>query len=211
MPADVSSLTVYHRLGSSNPLHGQPARTSILLSPPMNVFVGLYRSVVPVFHLPSFSIAMACLLAKFTPILFSNIPFRNTVTWTMHEASTWMAVAILSYMVVVLLCSLLWFGRTSRNVYMPVRPDTIMGCLYYLCESNMVKDFEGLGLMNARERDKLVNEMDRRYVFGDMTGEGTGAHRVRVDYARTGQGIRSQATLVAPGQPSSTSNLRHLT
>ncbi|KAM7199932.1 hypothetical protein V8F33_004106 [Rhypophila sp. PSN 637] len=35
-------------------------------------------------------VSLATLLAKFTPILFSAIPFRNTVAWKMHEACTWM-------------------------------------------------------------------------------------------------------------------------
>lgn len=48
------------------------------------------------------NITLAAFLAKFAPVLFSAIPFRNTVTWKNHEACTWLAVAILIYTVLIL-------------------------------------------------------------------------------------------------------------
>ena len=106
-----------------------------------------------------------------------------------------MSVIILSYMVLVLLASLsVWDqfarlmstcrGRRRRRLlpcYTPVRLDTIAGCVYYLCDSKMLKDFEGTSLMGRNERDKLVSGMERRYVFGDVSGA-SGVRRVGVDY-----------------------------
>ncbi|KAK3385469.1 hypothetical protein B0H63DRAFT_543810 [Podospora didyma] len=128
----VSESHLHHRLATTPHL----ARTSILLSPPSDVFVGLRlglrslpRTRQDILYL---NITVAALLAKFTPILFSNIPFRNTVTWKMHESCTWMAIGILLYMVVVLSVALCfrWFAETK--VKLPVRVDTIAGCMYYV-------------------------------------------------------------------------------
>ncbi|KAK4206423.1 hypothetical protein QBC37DRAFT_459240, partial [Rhypophila decipiens] len=48
------------------------------------------------------AIPLATLLARFTPILLAGVPFRNTITWKMHEAYTWCVVGVLGYMVIVL-------------------------------------------------------------------------------------------------------------
>ncbi|KAK3314089.1 hypothetical protein B0H66DRAFT_451860, partial [Apodospora peruviana] len=172
--SNISESRIYQRLSAAAG-SSQTARHSILLSPPLSVFTaaasGLWRPSVyntknknDVLYL---NISLAAVLAKFTPILFSGIPFRNTVTWKMHEASTWTAVAVLSYMVLVLAVSLL----SSRNrVYMPVKADSVAGCMYYVCDSVMLKDFEGLAAVRQKERDKLVAEMVRTYVFGEGLG-----------------------------------------
>ncbi|KAK3385815.1 hypothetical protein B0H63DRAFT_560325 [Podospora didyma] len=96
---------------------------------------------------------------EFTPILFSNIPFRNTVTWKMHEPCTWMAIGILAYMVLVLLASLYltWFKKERLD--MPMKPDTIAGCMYYLSDSAMLDDFEGLSFAED-EREGQTCEPD---------------------------------------------------
>ncbi|KAK4183347.1 hypothetical protein QBC35DRAFT_342626, partial [Podospora australis] len=88
------------------------------------------------------------------------IPFRNTATWKMHEACTWLAVAFLSYMVLILVALL---SVTRRQPPMPVKPDTIVGCMYYLVESQMLKDFQGLEATGRKERDRLIAEMGKMY------------------------------------------------
>lgn len=65
--------------------------------------------------------------------------------------------------------------------YTPVRLDTIAGCVYYLCDSKMLKDFEGTSLMCRKKRDQLIDGMEKRYVFGDIVGT-SGVRRVGVDY-----------------------------
>ncbi|KAM7195610.1 hypothetical protein V8F33_006614 [Rhypophila sp. PSN 637] len=204
---------------------GLPANTSILVTPPFNIFVGLYRSfprstlLSRLFRLGTstddnssnshytaggcqtltFHISLATLLARFTPILLSNIPFSNAVTWKIHEACTWMSVAFLLYMVLVLVASLvlpykalfisairerLGLAMTSDNgnkvPFMPIKVDTIVGNMYYLCHSRMVRDFEGLLEVSTLERDRLVCGMGRRYFFGEMASSdsdnGYGGH-----------------------------------
>lgn len=182
------------------------AQNSILLSPPSNIFAGLWQSVLHIIRrdraaddpdLLSFNIALATFLAKFTPILLSNIPFHNTVTWKMHEACTWMAVICLSYMLLVLLSVVTstmgvfkpWWRATSsqekeprQKIKMPVRVNTIAGAMYYICDSGMVKDFDGLSMRGEKEIREAVVGMEKRYVFWEMTGASSGEKRLGVDY-----------------------------
>jgi len=180
---EITDPYIHYRL-TKTPL---PARTSILISPPSNVFTGLWHFLRSR-DIFAFNVAFAALLAKFTPILFSNIPFRNTVTWKMHEACTWLAVAVLSYMVLVLTASLFRLRKSKYQPHMPIKPDTIIGCMYYLVESTMLKDFEGLGGLGRKERDRLVSDMGKLYTFGGVEGivegvsEDSDTVRVGVDY-----------------------------
>ncbi|KAM7201979.1 hypothetical protein V8F33_002986 [Rhypophila sp. PSN 637] len=204
------SNTHIHTLLATRP---RSARDSILLAPPSNPFIGLYRFLRSKDAF-AFSIALTALLAKFTPILFANIPFRNTVTWKNHEACTWLAVAFLTWMVIVLAGSLLrewnfWVhilasfgvhgkvreingdsGNRRRVKNMPVGTDTIIGCMYYLVWSDkMLRDFDGLEVLQQRERDRLVSDMGRLYTMREFPCQDTqkrkGPHQNKV----TGVGI----------------------
>ncbi|KAM7183770.1 hypothetical protein V8F20_012492 [Naviculisporaceae sp. PSN 640] len=212
-PSTMAQIVTEKAVPESTPrTRGQPANTSILLTPPFNIFTGIYRSfpaskIFSRFRNPNnsedypapkdqtltFHISLATLLAKFTPILLSNIPFSNAVTWKIHEACTWLSVAFLSYMVLVLAVSLvlpykdsiitwikrLWWSRLGRETtieerkrqipYLPLKVDTIAGHMYYLCHSEkIVRDFEGMVEMPTKERDKMVCRMGRRYFFGEV-------------------------------------------
>ncbi|KAM7192942.1 hypothetical protein V8F20_008612 [Naviculisporaceae sp. PSN 640] len=129
------------------------------------------------------SVSIATFLSKFAPILLSGVPFRNTVTWKMHETYTWTLVFVLSYMVLVL--GVLSFARPP--------PTSIAGYMYYVCDSHMLRDFEGLSTMPRKARDKAVMEMNdarghedgaggkKGYFMGIMTGV-SGVRRVGIDY-----------------------------
>ncbi|KAM7213514.1 hypothetical protein V8F06_011127 [Rhypophila decipiens] len=166
---------------SCSHIHNSLSKSSILPSPPQNIFTGLYTFFRSrdIFAL---NVAFTVLHAKFIPILFSNIPFRNTVTWKMHEACTWLAVAVLGYMVLVLLATFLchssstnlftiFSGRWQSNeapskpLAMQVKTATILGCMFYLVESEMIKDFRGLAGLKGRERDRIIGQMGRLYTL----------------------------------------------
>ncbi|KAM7198955.1 hypothetical protein V8F33_004692 [Rhypophila sp. PSN 637] len=216
-----TSSSQIHQLLVSKP---QLAQDSILLSPPSNIFLGLWRTrpsfnirgITSPAHIPwlsvEFHICLATSFAKFTPLLLSNIPFSNAVTWKIHEACTWMSVAFLGYMVVVLAVIFVMdfhsrcrattnaaaYDAKNRKMRLleVVGTDTILGCMYYLCGARMVADFEGLAagplVKSQRERDRLVVGMGRWYELGErkvrdaVGGIGDprgGVVRVRVDYA----------------------------
>ncbi|KAM7211879.1 hypothetical protein V8F06_012754 [Rhypophila decipiens] len=153
-----SSRAVYTRLfkQADGKPEGEPARSSILLSPPTNVFLGIYQSAILLITATTtttsdnkkrrlgmivhgLSIALVALLAKFTPILFANIPFRDTVTFRMHEVCTWLAVFVLGCMVLVL-CVSIWVNVMHEKITLPVMPDTIIGGMYYLAGAGMLRD-----------------------------------------------------------------------
>ncbi|KAK4209478.1 hypothetical protein QBC37DRAFT_294537 [Rhypophila decipiens] len=172
------SCTFYTRLfkQAHGKPEGEPARSSILLSPPTNVFLGIYhdnkkRRLGMIVH--GLSIALVALLAKFTPILFANIPFRDTVTFRMHEVCTWLAVFVLGCMILVL-CVSIWVNAMHEKITLPVMPDTIVGGMYYLAGAGMLRDFDSMGLRGVsaktrkRERDRIVSSMQRMYGFGEL-------------------------------------------
>ncbi|KAK4211182.1 hypothetical protein QBC37DRAFT_19376 [Rhypophila decipiens] len=152
------------------------------------------------------SVSLAAFLAKFAPILLSGVPFRNTITWKMHETYTWSLVAVLGYMVLVLtillfpsqmLRSIGTRGRkeNGKKTSPPPAPTSIAGYMYYVCDSVMLRDFEGLSTSPRKVRDKAVMDMAARhheghlesrggqgYAFGTMTGV-SGVRRVGIDYA----------------------------
>jgi hypothetical protein len=160
----------YRRLSHS----AQFAAQSILLSPPTSILAGLWRSI-RIRDVFTANVALSALLAKFTPLLLSNVPFRKTVTWKMHEACTWLAVAILAYMILVLLGTF-W----TRQFYMPVQASSIAGCLYYICDSSIIDSCQGLSLHRTTERDRLVSNLAHTYRFGKMIGV-SGTTRIGVE------------------------------
>ncbi|KAK4215214.1 hypothetical protein QBC37DRAFT_282137 [Rhypophila decipiens] len=187
-----SEFQIHHRLAQKD--GGLPAKRSILLSPAAHIFAGLWSSLMSSQDMKSFNIALATFFAKFMPILLSNIPFHNTVTWKMHEACTWMAVVFMGYMVLLLL--FLFANKKKNVVYMPVRVNTLAGCMYYLCESRILNDFkfdvvesdmsEPTGRKNEQKAEQKLKSaviaLDRKYFFGRIVGQTSGATRLAVDY-----------------------------
>ncbi|KAK3362561.1 hypothetical protein B0T25DRAFT_512750 [Lasiosphaeria hispida] len=179
---------IHRRLSHPN-IAPQHPRTSILLSPPHHIFSIFSQawllSIRTAEDVLSLNVATAALLAKFTPILLSNVPFRNTITWRMHEACTWMAVAVLAYMVLVLAASLMWrWCQRGRRSVLQVKPDTIVGCMAYVCDSEVVDDVQGLALLSGKERERLVGNMGRRYLIREVGGRGL--RIVSLDFTRLG-------------------------
>jgi hypothetical protein len=53
---------------------------------------------------------------------------------------------------------------------MPVDPTTIAGHLYYLCDSAILRDFDGMSMMSRKEWDLHLRRMENCYSFGKMFG-----------------------------------------
>ena len=53
----------------------------------------------------------------------------------------------------------------------------------------MLRDFEGLSMLGARERDSRVERMTRMYRFGSITGV-SAERRVGIDYPEGEQGFK---------------------
>ncbi|KAK3390644.1 hypothetical protein B0H63DRAFT_429268 [Podospora didyma] len=152
----------------------QPAERSIILSPPLNAFVGIW-SAIRRRHVFLVIVAFTAILSEFMPLLLSNVPFRVTQTWTTHLVCTWLATAILGVMWLVVAG-----GFFVRWPHMPVDPSTIAGAMYYVCDSWVVWSLEGLSVLGEKERDRKVQAMGLKYELGNIVGL-EGRRRIGVD------------------------------
>ncbi|KAM7209120.1 hypothetical protein V8F06_014897, partial [Rhypophila decipiens] len=94
------------------------------------------------------SVSLATILSRSAPILLSGVPFRNTITWKMHETYTWCLVGMLVYMVLVL--------GGNLKLIPPPPPNSITSYMYHVCDSAMLQNFEGLSTASEKVRDKAV-------------------------------------------------------
>ena len=173
----VSTLEPYHRLA----LRPQPAQGSILLSPATSPLVGIVKSLIQGSFAVA-SVALMAILGKFTPILFSNIPFNPIQTFDTHQRCTWMAIGILALMIIVLLVNLV-FVKYPR---LPVDPETLGGGLFYLCDSQMTEELADESGTTESEVSRLgLLGRKKYYRLGQLTGV-SGRRRVGVDFAEDG-------------------------
>ncbi|RWA13532.1 hypothetical protein EKO27_g1535 [Xylaria grammica] len=142
----------------------QIASRSILLAPPTNAFSGLWYAV-RTRHVFIGFISLASALSEFLGIFLSNVPFQVTQTYLVFQVSFMAAVGILSFMALVIFMS--FFVKWP---YMPADPSTIAGAMYYVCDSPMLDNFEGLSMLKRRERDHMVTELSLHYEFGETKG-----------------------------------------
>ncbi|KAF3071243.1 hypothetical protein GL218_00614 [Daldinia childiae] len=176
--SSIAVLSPYQLLASS-PQH---ARRSILLAPPTNAFSGLLSSVRRR-HGFLAVVALTSILSEFLTVFLSNIPYRVTQTFLLHQVCTWSAVGILCVMVLVVIAS---FFITWPH--MPVDPSTIAGAMYYVCDSWMLSHFEGLSTLKRKDRDWRVNEMGLKYEFGEIRGA-LDIARIGVDASSSSRGM----------------------
>jgi hypothetical protein len=143
-----------------------PAELCILTPRATTVFTGLWHAVASRDFLVG-AIAFAGVLSKFMPIFLSNVPFRLTLTWETHLFSAWTSVGILGFMITVLMASRVF----ARWPSLLVEPNSIAGCMYYVCDSNMLEGLKGGTVLcdnkQTAPRPKQVKEW---YGFGEMTG-----------------------------------------
>ncbi|KAE8447900.1 hypothetical protein EG329_010129 [Mollisiaceae sp. DMI_Dod_QoI] len=145
----------------------QPRRRSnfsISASSATTVFQGLWRAIRNR-NLFTGAVASAGILSKFMPLLLSNIPYRITQTWRAHLVCAWMTIVILAFMILVLLWSF-----SVKWPHMPMGPNTIAGNIYYLCDSGILRDFDGMSMMCKRQWDVRVEQIGSDYRFGKMVG-----------------------------------------
>ena len=152
----------------------QPAARSILLSPATNPFSGIYTAVKQR-HLFLFATSFAAILSEFLPVLLSNVPFNLAQPYVAASACAIMAAIFLSILIAVLVSS--FFVRYPP---MPVDPRSIAGAMYYVSQSHMLSDFDGISNLETKERENRVKAMGRRYFYGVLVG-GTW-RRMGVDY-----------------------------
>ena len=108
-------------------------------------------------------------------MLLANVPFSPFQTWTTHRVCAWLTVGILAVMILVLVLE--W--AFVRYPYLPVDPITLAGGLYYICDSEMVHDFNRVFAIG--ENLGKWSGGGKRYTFGRMVGV-SGHKRIGVDH-----------------------------
>ena len=147
---------------------------SILITRPTNGFTGLWASIKHKQIYPAI-VALMTILSEFMPILLTNVPFGLTQTLHTHQIAARASVVIMILMLLTLVGSFF-----IKWPHMPVDPRSIAGAMYYVTESNMVNQFNGMASLNKKERAKKVNELGGRYWFGQIVAK-NGETRTVVD------------------------------
>jgi hypothetical protein len=125
-----------------------------------------------------FAAAVVGVFSEFLPVLLANIPFTLTQTLTTHNICTYISLAIIAAMLLVLAVSMF-----VRWPHMPVDPRTVAGAAYYIADSTtMLRDFAGyrLSAMDRKQRDRYIDSLNRRYFYGRLVGS-LGQTRMVVD------------------------------
>ncbi|KAK1855576.1 hypothetical protein CCHR01_01752 [Colletotrichum chrysophilum] len=156
----IAIISPYYNMGRRS----QPPEKSILLTRPTNGFYGLYAAILEG-NIILMLAAFMSILAEFLPILFANVPYNLTQTLKSHNVCATISLTILALMLASMVASL--FIKWPE---LPVDPRSIAGALYYVAESRMLEDFEGLSKLDSEEREKKVKELGRRYFYGGLTG-----------------------------------------
>ncbi|KAK4193252.1 hypothetical protein QBC35DRAFT_100332 [Podospora australis] len=152
----VSTMTPYQLMAKKT----QTAQRSILFSPCTNPFSGIY-SAIKHKHIFLLCVSVAAILSEFLPVLLANVPF------SLHQTSiAATACAVLSLLFLAVMLSVLIGSFFVRWPPMPVDPRCIAGVLYYVSQSHMLDDLEGVSRLEGKAKAQRVMEAGRRYYYG---------------------------------------------
>jgi hypothetical protein len=177
--SEIRTLEPYRNLS----LRPFPARDTILVTSKSHPIVALTSAV---FRLRPFLalIAFDTILAEILTVVLPSVPYKGESIFLAYSSSAVLAISIIAFM----LASLVWVAvRATRALALPRRPDTIAAVLLYLCGGKMVKDFQGLAVVEERLRDRVLVRMEKNYWLGKVVG-GDGVERVGIDAKDETQG-----------------------
>ncbi|KAI0895883.1 hypothetical protein F4806DRAFT_502754 [Annulohypoxylon nitens] len=137
------------------------AKHSILLTLPVCALTGVWAGIKRRDYLLAI-VASCSVMSQFLPLLLANVPSAVVQTKAANLVCSWMAVTIIVIMIMVLVGS--FFYRWPR---MLADPTTIMGMMFYTCDSTIMQRFEGLSTLKCKERDRKIQMMELQYAFGE--------------------------------------------
>ncbi|KAK0642090.1 hypothetical protein B0T16DRAFT_449362 [Cercophora newfieldiana] len=151
--------------------HDCPADDSITLPYTSDQYTTLFTSLRRGDLLLA-AVSVMTIFSDFLPVLLANVPFDRTVTWKAHNVCSWMAVAIISLMTLVLICVLAFM--VSRRPKLLVDVSLIRGCpllavIILVCSSPNMLDtlpLVGTSTMETKARDGWIRKEDARYRLG---------------------------------------------
>lgn len=153
----------------------RPADRSILFSPPTNPLSGV-RSAIRLRNLYLGLLSFTTLLVELClPVTLSHVPFSRIDKVSTNVICGWISIGILGLVLIMILAS---FFITWPH--MPMDPRTVAGAMFYVCDSRMLKAFEGLAAVSTKERDLDVRYLRSLYCYGCNVGL-SGRERMGVD------------------------------
>ncbi|RAR00297.1 het-s domain protein [Stemphylium lycopersici] len=142
------------------------ADTTILPPYSSDPFSSLVRSIRSC-NIPIASVALPAILSEFLPLLLANVPFDRTTTGDAHKVSSWLAVAVMTPMIITALALLVFLvkkrPRHRVNVEL-LRKAPLAATLLLLHRSEellrLAAEVENCG---SGERDEEIRARGLRY------------------------------------------------
>lgn len=169
---EVHALTPYYELSQSP----SPAHSTILLRkrgiPYTAIFGMLYNK-----HFFAAALAFTAILADVLVISLAGVPYSPGQIWMELIVCSYLSMVVLGTMIIAVITLLVW-RRKSPDL--PRAPDTLLGVISYLADSNMLGDFDGLENVEKKEMDDRIGGLGKRYGYGRNFGM-DGQKRFMVD------------------------------
>ncbi|KAK0702195.1 hypothetical protein B0H67DRAFT_676274 [Lasiosphaeris hirsuta] len=141
----------------------RPQSYVVTVPPPVTVFSSVISSLLQRQWFISV-VALTNVMSKFLPILLSAVPFSPIQTWELHMICAWTSIGGLVGMNLLLVYGLLFVKYPD----MPIDVGSLAGQIYYLCDSEVLDDFQGISLLDTKACNERLQK--RRYGFGGMVG-----------------------------------------
>jgi len=97
-------------------------------------------------------------------------------------------MAVISFMLVMLIVVNAW--RTLSVPHLPRKPDNIAAVMTYVCNSSMNRGFEGLEMVDLKEREKVIGDSRKRYRYG-LRRDTDGKERWAVDEVKRADDVEN--------------------
>lgn len=107
-------------------------------------------------------ITLLTLAAEGLNIVISGIPYANGQTLSQFRVSSYISLAVLGLMIIVIALIIV---RRSWEPRVPREPRTVGAVMSYLCGSGMLDDFEGCEGLDERARGERVRSWGKKYRF----------------------------------------------
>ena len=122
-------------------------------------------------------VAFVAVMAEVLIIILPGVPFNSSEIARSFTISSYLSIAILALMLVVL--AAIWLR--PKGPALPRTPNTLGTLCLYLCDSQMRFELSDMAYMKKGERDYAVRDLEREYVLLSGLGD-NGEIRWRVDY-----------------------------
>ncbi|PVH96176.1 hypothetical protein DM02DRAFT_659468 [Periconia macrospinosa] len=134
-------------------------------------------------------LALPVILSELLPLLLATVPYSETTTWKAHLVSSWMAVAVLGLMIVIMLVVIiLLFARRPKhylNVELLIKTPLAATLLLVSGSNEFLSMWRGYALLERAERDVNVQGRGFKYSLVARSAE-QGSTYPRIQVAHDG-------------------------